>query len=581
MIWKYFYILIMAYLLTSCQQKKDISSKSESYAKPSYTDLTEDKTQVSFHFTDITKSAGINFKHETGAFGKKWMPETTGSGIGLFDYNNDGLVDIFLVNSSFWKGHKKSGPRPTQMLYKNLDNRKFEDVTAELGLDISLYGMGCTMADYDSDGDLDIYITAVGDNKLLRNDNSRFTDVTSSLNVTGSSTEAGIPPAWSTSAAWVDIDRDGWLDLFVCNYVVWTPETDLYTTLDGKTKSYATPQQYEGETCRLYKNIKGKEFKDITKSAGVYNAEGKSLGIAVYDFNEDNWMDLVITNDTQPNFLYMNNCDGTFTDKGLQSGIAFDEFGRARAGMGVDIASISNDHNQSIAIGNFSKEPISLFTTIQPDIFLDYAGRARISKPSLLSLSFGILFNDMDLDGYMDLLVTNGHIEPEINRIQQEITFAQSSQLFLNNRKGGFTEITNQVGEAFSKPIVGRGLATADIDNDGDADLIISENGGMARLLRNDLDVANKNWIKIQMKGKSPNLNALGARVTLWYNEMQQTKMIRTGSSYLSQSDISELIFGIGENTSVDSIQIRWPVTGKIEKLGLLQSGKTHLFKEN
>jgi len=573
MIWKISYLIIMVLFILSCRQKNETPSKSETYAKPSYTNLSEDTARVSFHFTDITESAGIKFKHETGAFGEKWMPETTGSGVGLFDYNNDGLVDIFLVNSSFWKDHETSSPKPTQRLYKNLGNNKFKDVTAELGLDISLYGMGCTMADYDADGDLDIYITAVGDNKLLRNDNNQFTDVTKSLNITGNSNEAGIPPAWSTGAVWVDVDRDGWLDLFVCNYVVWTPESDLYTTLNGKTKSYATPQQYQGETCRLYKNIKGRGIKDIT--------EGKSLGIAVADFNDDNWMDLVITNDTQPNFLYMNNGDGTFNNTGLQAGIAFDEFGRARAGMGVDIASISNDNTHSIAIGNFAREPISLFTTIQPNIFQDIAGRARISKPSLMSLSFGVLFNDMDLDGYADLLITNGHIEPEINSIQQEITFAQPSQLFLNNRKGSFVEITDQVGEAFSKPVVGRGLAAADIDSDGDLDLVISENGGKARLLRNELSATNKKWIKVQLKGKSPNLNAIGARVTIWYDKMQQTKMIRTGSSYLSQSDISELIFGIDEYTFADSAQILWPVSGSIEKLGELQSGQMHLFKEN
>jgi len=222
-----------------------------------------------------------------------------------------------------------------------------------------------------------------------------------------------------------------------------------------------------------------------------------------------------------------------------------------------------------------------LFTTIQPNIFQDFAGRARIAKPSLLSLTFGVLFNDIDLDGYPDLLLTNGHIEPEINRIQQEITFAQPSQIFHNNQKGGFVEITSHVGEAFAKAVVGRGLASADIDGDGDQDLVISENGGFARLLRNDLDMSDKNWIKFKLNGNSPNLNAIGAALTIWYDKMKQTKMIRTGSSYLSQSDISELIFGIAEHTAIDSAQIRWPGSDQTERLGPLAAKKTHVIKEN
>jgi hypothetical protein len=567
----------LSLLLQYCSKEKpEAAAGSEDYTEAAAEVPAEDSTRVIIHFTDITASAGIKFEHENGAFGKKWMPETIGSGAGFFDYNNDGRTDLFLVNSCYWNGHEKQGAPPVQKLYQNLGNNRFRDVTAGLGLDMTLYGMGCAFADYDADGDMDIYITAVGTNRLLRNDGSGFTDVTVAAGVAGNSEH----PAWSTGAAWFDADRDGWLDLFVCNYVKWTPDTDLFTTLDGKTKTYATPQPYQGESCRLYRNIHGKYFQDISRAAGIFNPQGKSLSVAVDDLNDDGWPDLVISNDTQPNFLYMNNGDGTFTDKALQAGVAFDEFGRARAGMGVDITDISNNGHFSIAIGNFTREPISLFTMVNPSTFQDFSGRAHISKASLMSLTFGLLFRDIDLDGYQDMVITNGHIEPEINKIQREITFRQPAQLFRNTGHGRFIEVTEQAGTSFAKPIVGRGLAAADIDNDGDFDLVITQNHAPALLFRNDLSDADNHWIKFRLKGISPNLNAVGAKISIWTGSNKQTGMIRTGSSYLSQSDISEIIFGLGRSARVDSIQIRWPTTGKISRLGAGEAGKIYTIKE-
>jgi hypothetical protein len=441
--------------------------------------------------------------------------------------------------------------------------------------------MGCAFGDYDSDGDPDVYLTAVGDNKLLRNDGGRFFDVTTEAGVTGNSSRAGDSPAWSTGAAWVDVDRDGRLDLFVCSYVKWTPETDLFTTLDGKNKSYATPEQYQGETCRLYRNLDGRRFKEVTESSGVFNPEGKSLGVAVADFNDDGWPDLVVANDTQPNFLYLNDGDGTFTNVALQAGVAYDEVGRARAGMGIDVADFANNGKLSIAIGNFAREPVSLYTQVNNELFQDLAGAARLTKPTLLMLTFGLLFADFDLDGYPDLIVANGHIEPEINSVQQDITFAQRPQLFRNNGRGQFVEAGDQAGEAFAKPIVGRGVAAADIDDDGDPDVLITANGGAPELLRNDFSDPSSHWLKIRLQGNAPNLEALGATVIVWAGDLVQRKMARTASSYLSQSENNPLLFGLGAHAQADSIAIRWPTSGKTRKLGAVRSNQIYSIRES
>ncbi|MCI0693384.1 CRTAC1 family protein [candidate division KSB1 bacterium] len=575
-------LAVIGCCFSSCsKQKPAAESPPPAYAKPGYVIPDSVAAPATIHFTDITSAAGIHFTHETGAFGKKWMPETLGSGGGFLDYDSDGRPDIFLVNGSYWPGHEKSGKPPTPRLYRNLGNGRFKDVTSEAGLDFTIYGMGCALGDYDSDGDTDIYLAAVGDNKLLRNERGKFTEVTADAEVTGSSERRDESPAWSTSAAWVDVDRDGRLDLFVCNYVKWTPETDLFTTLDGKTKSYATPEQYQGETCRLYRNLDGRRFKDVTEAAGVFNPDGKSLGVAIADFNDDGWPDLVVANDTQPNFLYLNKGNGAFTNMALQAGVAYDEAGRARAGMGIDVADLANQGNLAIAIGNFSREPLSLYTQINKELFQDLAGAARLTKSTLLTLTFGLLFADFDLDGYADLAVANGHIEPEINAVQQDITFAQRPQLFRNNGRGQFVDISDQAGEAFAKPIVGRGLAAADIDNDGDTDLLVTVNGGSPMLLRSDAGEAAANWIKIRLLGDAPNLDAVGAAVTVWAGELVQRKMVRTGSSYLSQSESNPIIFGLGPHSQTDSIAVRWPTSGNVDKLGVARTGQVYTIRES
>ncbi len=578
------HLLLLAVLaggFTGCRDTDPIAREVPEYARSTYAALEPPAASTEVRFADITAPAGIDFVHENGAFGEKWMPETMGSGGAFLDFDGDGRPDLLLVNGSRWPGHEgEVGRSAVSSLYRNHGDGRFRDVTAEAGLDSRLYGMGVAVADYDADGDPDVYLTAVGDNVLLRNDGGRFTNVTAEAGVDGNSGRPGDPPAWSTGAAWVDADRDGWLDLFVCNYVRWTPETDLFTTLDGVTKSYATPQQYDGETCRLYRNLDGRRFADVTEEAGLLNNDGKSLGVAVEDFNDDGWPDLVIANDTYPNFLYLNDGDGTFTDVALRAGVAFDEVGRARAGMGIDVADVTSQGRLSIAIGNFSNEPVSLYTQIGRDLFQDLAGAARLTRATLEPLSFGLLFADLDLDGYVDLLVGNGHIEPGINAVQKEITFAQPLQLFWNNRRGQFVEVSKQVGTGFGEAMVARGLATADIDEDGDLDVLVTVNGGPPRLLRNDLPAADARWLRIRLRGSFPNLDAVGAAVTVFAGDLVQRRMVRTGSSYLSQSEINPLLVGLGDRTRADSILVRWPTSGAVERFGPADAGETILLRE-
>jgi hypothetical protein len=377
-----------------------------------------------------------------------------------------------------------------------------------------------------------------------------------------------------------DVAAKNGLVRFVCNYVRWTPETDLYTTLDGTTKSYATPQQYEGESCWLYRNRDGRRFDDVTRQSGVYKPDGKSLGVAVADFNDDGWPDIVVANDTEHNFLYLNQSDGTFTEVGVGSGIGYDEYGRARAGMGIDVAEVGDDGNQTIVIGNFAQEPLSFYTELEDGLFQDVAGQARLTGVSLLKLTFGVIFVDLDLDGRLDLVTANGHIEPTINEVQQNIGFAQEPQVFLNAGDGSFVDAGESVGGGFAKPVVGRGIAFGDIDRDGDPDLLITVNGGRPMLLRNDLPTESANAIALELRGTAPNTGALGAVVTVFTGSRQQRRMVRTGSSYLSQSDFGSLLFGLGQEESVDSITVRWPISWDLSKFEGVPSGHRYSVVE-
>ncbi|MDH3733255.1 MAG: CRTAC1 family protein [Gemmatimonadota bacterium] len=549
--------LALAVLVAGCGEPEPVTEERPQYTRPSFATSGSSEAETSTRFTDITGSAGVDFVHATGAFGEKWMPETMGSGVAVFDYDADGWPDIYLVSSTGWEGRPEDRGA-TSRLYRNRGDGTFEDVTRQAGLDTPIYGMGAVAADYDGDGDADLYVTAVGDNRLYRNDGGRYTDVTARAGAAGNPPGA-TAPAWSTAAAWLDSDGDRRLDLFVCNYVRWTPETDLFTTYDGENKGYATPLDYEGESCRLLRNDGSGGFDDVTADAGVENPEGKSLGVAIDDFNGDGLPDIAIANDTYQNFLYLNEGDGSFRDAALEAGVAFDEFGRARAGMGIDVADVTNRGNLSIGIGNFSNEPVALYTQIGESLFQDLAGAARITRVTMLPLTFGLRFADLDLDGYTDLMLGNGHIEPDIQRVEADVSFEQSPILLQNDGRGQFADVTDLVGGGFEQPLVARGIATADLDRDGDLDVVISTNGGPAKVLRNDLDQAEAAWVRVRLEGEAPNRDAIGATVYVYSGDTRQRFVISTSSSYLSQSETNPVVAGLGAVAGADSVVVVWP----------------------
>jgi hypothetical protein len=525
-------------------------------------------------FQDATAKAGIRFVHNNGAFGKKFLPETVGPGVAFIDYDNDGWPDIFLVNGTDWPGHGQKHTAPK--LYHNNHDGTFTDVTHKAGLDVEMYGIGVAVGDYDNDGYDDLFVTAYGQSHLFHNNgNGTFTDVTQKAGLGG-------VKEFSTSAAWVDYDKDGKLDLVVGNYVQWTPETDLYCTMDGKSKSYCTPESYKGTSVRLWHNNGNGAFSDVTQKAGLGEPTSKTLGVAVLDYDNDGWPDLLFSNDTQPNKLYHNNGNGTFAEKAVVAGVAFSEDGVARAGMGVDTADYDRSGNTSLMITNFSNQMISLYHNEGKSLFVDEAPRSDVGRASLLTLGFGCFFFDYDLDGWPDILVANGHIDPDIQKVQVNVRYAEPPHLFRNLGKGKFAEVTKSAGAEFAAARVGRSAAYADVFNDGRLDVLLSTNGGAVHLFRNVAAGASKekpnHSVRFKLIGTKSNRDGIGAVARVTTSDGTQTQMLKSGSSYLAANELV-LTFGLGQLTKADAVEIRWP-SGQVEKLANVNAGQTVVITE-
>jgi len=518
-------------------------------------------------FRDVTQKAGIHFVHNNGAFGKKYLPETMGPGVAFIDYDNDGWQDIFLVNGTDWPG--RPSKHSTPKLYHNNHDGTFTDVTHRAGLDVEIFGMGVAVGDYDNDGYDDLFVTTMGQSHLFHNNgNGTFTDVTSKAGLLG-------PKEFSTSAAWVDCDKDGKLDLVVANYVQWSMERDLYCTLDGKSKSYCTPESYKGTAVRLWHNRGDGTFEDVTKKAGLGDPTSKTLGIAVLDYDNDGWPDLLFSNDTQPNKLYRNNGNGTFIEKAVVAGVAFSEDGVARAGMGVDAADYDRTGVPSLLITNFSNQMISLYHNEGQGLFVDEAPRSAVGRTTLLTLGFGCFFFDYDLDGWADIFIANGHIDSDIQRVQPNVKYAMPPHLFRNLGKGNFQEVTKSLGADFDAPRVGRGAAYGDFNNDGRLDLLLSTNGGPAYLFVNEAtgEAALRKSLRLKLIGVKSNRDGIGATVKVSSGGETQGQMMRSGSSYLSASELV-LTFGLGKQNQAESMEIRWP-SGQVDRLSNLAAGQT------
>ncbi len=507
-------------------------------------------------FKDITEAAGIKFVHENGASGEKLLPETMGGGVAFFDYDNDQDADLLFVNSQRWSWDKRGPSDATCHLYANDGAGKYTDVSAETGLNISLYGMAPAVGDFDNDGWTDVFLTAVGKNRLFRNVEGKFKEVTNEAGV------GGADDAWSTSAAFFDYDNDGRLDLFVCNYVQWSREIDLNQsfTLIGGGRAYGPPRAFGGTFPYLYHNEGDGKFRDVSAEMAVQITNrdtgvplAKGMGLAPVDVDGDGYMDLIVANDTVQNFLLLNKNGQKFVESAEFCNIAYDRAGTARGAMGIDTTVFRPDGTLAVGIGNFANEMSALY--IAPSRrtrFFDAATVTGFGPPTRSVLTFGLFFFDVDLDGRMDVFGANGHLEQEISKVQKSQSYEQPPQLFWNAGPEGTSELVqvpaDKTGAEFTKPMVGRGAAYADIDGDGDLDVCIAANGAAPRLLRNDQKLGH-HYLRVRLEGRKTNRNAIGAKVSIMANSVTQTRVVMPTRSYCSQCELP-VTFGLGSYTA-------------------------------
>ena len=570
-----FVLLVIAGTAASCTAESKTLPEHESA-----------EAAAAVRFTDVTAAAGLGaFRHENGAVGRKWYPEMMGSGGGFVDYDGDGWLDVILLGGGSWDPDSSRHPRAI-WLYRNEGHGTFSDQTRAAGLEnVKAYTLGFAAADYDNDGDEDLFVSNLGRDMLFRNDDGVFADVTDGSGV-------GRHEEWGSSPIFFDADRDGFVDLFVVNYVKWSEETDKWCPSGSPVKMYCIPADYEGIASRYYRNNGDGMFIDRTEDAGFITGErsvrDKALGVVELDYNKDGWPDLYVATDGEGNFLYENRGDGTFMERGVPSGTAFSEHGEARAGMGVATGVVDSTDEASILVGNFSEEPISVYKHLGDGLFQDRTAASKLSQPSFLTLTFGLILFDVDLDGDLDLLAANGHVYPDRLVDQDKITFRQPTQMFLNHGDGTFEEVQRD-GSVLSNPMVGRAAAYGDYDRDGDLDVLLTENAGPAHLWRNELrDGTDDNpseandradgsthagpphFLRVRLEGSVSNRDALGARVIAVVDGFRMHRLVATGSSYLSQSE-KAAVFGLGKAERVDSLLIFWP-SGRSHRLGAVEA---------
>jgi hypothetical protein len=526
-------------------------------------------TPAKLKFTDVTRDSGLTFFRFNGAFGLRWMPEIFGGGGAFMDYDNDGWPDILLINGDWWPGHARTGRRPTLALYHNDRNGHFTETTAAAGMAAPIQGMGVAVGDYDNDGWDDIFITGVSDCRLYHNvAGKRFDDVT---------TRTGIDRAgWSTSAAWLDFDKDGRLDLFVCHYLKWSAANDVYCGTSEKT--YCRPQEYSGESCRLYRNLGGGRFADVSKRAGVWNNNSKALGVAICDLDGDGYPDILVANDMEPNFVFRNLRNGAFREEGFDAGMAVDEQGRVRGGMGVDVSKKDAGGSRYVGIGNFFNEGMSLYRTGQSGPMSDGASMAGLRQSTAPYVTFGLFFSDLNNDGLDDIVLTNGHVYDNVQTMDPSESFLQPTQIFVNQGRGKFLDSSRSEGASVTQPIAGRAACSADYDNDGRVDVLLVPNSGAPVLLHNETPHAGQ-WIGFRLIGAQSNSDGYGATVTIRQQSgAAQSAYARSGSSYLSASD-RRVHFGLGKDGSVSTVTVTWP-SSVAEVWGPFAAGKYVTLKE-
>ncbi len=508
------------------------------------------QAQITVQFVDVTRESGITFKHINGESGRLYYLETMGSGAVFLDYDNDGDLDLYIVNSAPLPGFVTDVP-PTNVLYRNDGNRRFTDVTAEAGVGHTGYGMGCGAADYDSDGAQDLYVTNFGANVLYRNNgDGTFTDVTE-----GAGVDDG--DKWSSSCAFVDYDHDGNLDLYVVNYLNYEVAKDGEWYDASGQRVYSNPRVYDGLSDTLFRNNGDGTFADVTQCAGVHNESGKGLGIVCGDYDNDGRIDIYVANDTTPNFLYRNIGDGTFMEIGSVVGVAYNENGAAEGGMGVDFGDYNKDGFLDIFVTNFSRETNTLYRNNSDGILTDVTYIAHLGAPSFLKLGFGTKFFDANNDGNLDLFVANGHVYSTVESSSDTLEYAQTDQLFQNRGKSSFLDVSEGAGAYFSMKRVSRGAAFGDYDNDGDTDIFVVNLNQEGVLLRNEGGNGN-NWLMIKTAGIQSNRDGIGARIKVVSGSHAQIKEVQAGSSYLSGHDF-RVIFGLGAETKAEQVKIIWP----------------------